>query len=828
MEDGLEQMIRDFGDDVFARSHMYETLCSDAEMPLYSGCIKYTRLSAILKLFNVKARNGWSDKSFTELLELVSDILLEGNTIPTSNFDAKKILCLMGMEYKKIHACPNDCVLYRKEYEKLHQCPHCGLSRYKQKDGDFEDDVRMGVPAKVLWYLPIIPRFKRLFANVKDAKLIRWHADERKRDGQIRHPADCSQWKTIDSMFPYFGNDPRNLRLGLATDGMNPYDSMFPYFGNDPRNIRLRLAIDGMNPYGNDIDVYLSLLVEDLKMLWEEGVDVFDGYTCSTFKLHAMLFCTINDFPAYEKNVCDSIIGTLLNIQGKTKDGMKSRLDLVEMGIREQLAPQSHGKRQYLPPACHTLSKQEKRSLCEFLRGVKVPHGYSSNVKQLVSMKDLKLLGLKSHDCHVLMQQLLPVAIRGILPNNIRYALTRLCFFFNAICSKVFEPAWLDHLENEAKVILCELEMYFPPLFFDVMVHLIVHLVREIRLCGPVFLRWMYPIERYMKILKGYVKNQYRPEASIVERYIAEEAIEFCIEYISDIEAVGVPKTRHHGRIAGKDTRSAKVVTLARHEVIRAHFYILNNTDIVQPYLSAHKDIVKRDNPRMPDNWLINEHNKTFLKWFKEKVHNDNTSCDTLKWLACEPNFDVICWSGYDINNCSFYTKSEDDKSTMQNSRVMVVAESMHFSSSKDKHPIMALMFYFGVIEDIWMIDYTSFRVPVFKCKWVDSNNGVKTDDLGFTLVDLHKAKYTDEPFIMASQAKQVFYVNDPSNKKWSIVLQGRTTHGTHPNGDSTLDIYETPSFSTNIPTLDVDTEVDDVHATRDDNLEGLWENIPT
>jgi len=58
------------------------------------------------------------------------------------------------------------------------------------------------------------------------------------------------------------------------------------------------------------------------------------------------------------------------------------------------------------------------------------------------------------------------------------------------------------------------------------MVHLIIHLVREIRICGPVFLRWMYPIERCMKIFKGYVKNPYRLEVSIIERYIAEEAID--------------------------------------------------------------------------------------------------------------------------------------------------------------------------------------------------------------------------------------------------------------------------------------------------------------
>ena len=143
-------------------------------------------------------------------------------------------------------------------------------------------------------------------------------------------------------------------------------------------------------------------------------------------------------------------------------------------------------------------------------------------------MNDLKLVGLKSHDCHVLMQQLLPAAIRGILPDKVRVAITCLCFFFNAICSKVIDPKKLDDLENEAAIVLYQLEMFFHPSFFDIMVHLIVHLVREIRLCGLVFLRWMYHVECYMKVLKGYTKNQYRPEASIVERYVAEEAIEFC------------------------------------------------------------------------------------------------------------------------------------------------------------------------------------------------------------------------------------------------------------------------------------------------------------
>ena len=65
--------------------------------------------------------------------------------------------------------------------------------------------------------------------------------------------------------------------------------------------------------------------------------------------------------------------------------------------------------------------------------------------------------------------------------------ITRLCFSFNAICSKVINLKQLDVLENETAIILCQLEMYFSPSFFDIMIHLIVHLVREIRLCGPIF-----------------------------------------------------------------------------------------------------------------------------------------------------------------------------------------------------------------------------------------------------------------------------------------------------------------------------------------------------
>ena len=102
-----------------------------------------------------------------------------------------------------------------------------------------------------------------------------------------------------------------------------------------------------------------------------------------------------------EKNVYDSVINMLLNIQGKTKDVLNTYQDLVEMGIRDQLNPRSDGKKIYLPPACHTLSRKDKISFFQCLGCVKVPQGYSLNIKILVEFKDLKLVGLKSHGCHV-------------------------------------------------------------------------------------------------------------------------------------------------------------------------------------------------------------------------------------------------------------------------------------------------------------------------------------------------------------------------------------------------------------------------------------------
>jgi len=92
--------------------------------------------------------------------------------LPKSYYQTKQILCPMGMAYQKIHACPNDCILYRHEFQEM-SCPRCGVSRFKVKDDEecsSDENSKKGPPTKVLWYLLIIPRFKRLFANGDDAK----------------------------------------------------------------------------------------------------------------------------------------------------------------------------------------------------------------------------------------------------------------------------------------------------------------------------------------------------------------------------------------------------------------------------------------------------------------------------------------------------------------------------------------------------------------------------------------------------------------------------------------------------------------------------------
>ena len=125
------------------------------------------------------------------------------------------------------------------------------------------------------------------------------------------------------------------------------------------------------------------------------------------------------------------------------------------MGIRPELYAEETDTGTVLPVAATTLSKTERREFCEFLHGLKVPSGYSSNFKRLVSVKDTKMNFhlMKSHDFHVSMTALLPVALRGIKTVLVREAVMS-CFFFNAIEQKVIDVDALSRLERRHFEIL--------------------------------------------------------------------------------------------------------------------------------------------------------------------------------------------------------------------------------------------------------------------------------------------------------------------------------------------------------------------------------------
>ncbi|GKB86448.1 putative reverse transcriptase domain-containing protein, partial [Tanacetum coccineum] len=218
----------------------------------------------------------------------------------------------------------------------------------------------------------------------------------------------------------------------------------------------------GMAYPGNDIVVFLEPLVDDLHTLFETGVDTYDASIKENFNLRVVVLWTINDYPALEKNVCESLVGTLLNVPGKLKDGINARLDLVELGIKPELFARQEEDKTTLLPAGYTLTTAEKDIFCETLSIIRVPQGYCSNISSLVSLKDRKLIGLKSHDYHMLMQEFLPIAIRSIMHPPTRYAIIRLCFLFKFICRKEISLQELDKLQLELVVTLSLLEKFFP------------------------------------------------------------------------------------------------------------------------------------------------------------------------------------------------------------------------------------------------------------------------------------------------------------------------------------------------------------------------------
>jgi len=220
-------------------------------------------------------------------MKIMKKMLLRANELPPAMYEAKQVVCPLGLEIQKIHACPNDCILYHgEEYENLDACPVCKASWYKIRRDDPSDvegeerSSRKKIPTKVMWYAPMIPRLKRLFTNKDNAKSLRWHKEDHKVDNILRHPADGGQWRAIDREFPEFAHEAKNLRFALSIDNFNLFgeqsssDSTWlvtlciynlpPWLCMKRKFIIMPVLIQGPKQPSNDINLYLRPLVEEL------------------------------------------------------------------------------------------------------------------------------------------------------------------------------------------------------------------------------------------------------------------------------------------------------------------------------------------------------------------------------------------------------------------------------------------------------------------------------------------------------------------------------------------------------------------------------------
>jgi hypothetical protein len=160
--------------------------------------------------------------------------------------------------------------------------------------------------------------------------------------------------------------------------------------------------------------------------------------------------------------------------------------------------------------------------------------------------------------------------------------------------------------------------------------------------------------------------------------------------------------------------------------------------------------VLLRDNPGRNESWLANEHIRKFICWLQDRISqsSDTQTSEYLKKLAHGPIFTVVTYQGYDINGYTFYSEQEDKKSTYQNSGVHVDAYDVTDQSKN---------MYYGQIQEIWELDFHSFKIPLFRCSCVNAIKGVVQDGYGFISINLNHQGYKSEPFMLAKHVAQVF-----------------------------------------------------------------------
>jgi hypothetical protein len=178
----------------------------------------------------------------------------------------------------------------------------------------------------------------------------------------------------------------------------------------------------------------------------------------------------------------------------------------------------------------------------------------------------------------------------------------------------------------------------FPPSLFDIMVHLVVHLVPQIAALGPMYLLVMWMYKHFMSILNGYPSTRARPEASMIEGYCTEEAIEsrdpFYNRILKDQVAIDLPMSRHEVRLYGRGRMAQKsFIPPDYNTVLEAHHSILHQLSIMEPFIQQHMNELREQNPGHMYDWAMKQHKHRFNTWLmvKDIPHGETIEEQTIK-----------------------------------------------------------------------------------------------------------------------------------------------------------------------------------------------------
>ncbi|XP_048432383.1 uncharacterized protein LOC125473516 [Pyrus x bretschneideri] len=625
------------------------------------------------------------------------------------------------------------------------------------------------------------------------AEHMRWHATECPKDEFMRHPSDSPAWKHLDNLYPDFASKIRNVRLGLASDGFNPFGKMRndhntwpvvlsvynlpPWMCMKQPNLLLSLLIPGPRSPGKEIDVYMRPLIDELNELWEVGIPTYDAYSNQSFTMKAAVLWTISDFPAYGMLSGSSTHGYKACphcMHDKESIYLPASRKICYMGHRRFLEDNHRFRRQTITfNGCreHRSAPRQWTGLqcLEELSTLRFTFGKPTRMLQLGNAEE----ELRA----VQVVTLLPLAIRLVLPKAVTMVLLELSAIFRQLCSKKESEEGFKQLNSRIALTLCQLEKIFPPAFFDIMVHLPVHLADEAALAWPVQYRWMYLIERYLQTLKRYVRNKGRPEGFIAEAYLS--ACHF-VPCILETLSLVVPVEAEMKMVLDVEYLVGENVELDLNVLDQCHRYILNNCDEVSPFRRQHEEFLKTKHrrERLTMRQIKELSKKEFPEWFKQHMNsrydaNDTLISQDLHWLANYPSRVVSRYKSHIVHGFRFRIKSVDDKHKNQNCGVFVPA---------NVPGAIGQVNCYGRVVDMFEVKYCGpteagdrgRAVMLFKCEWVNSESprGMKTDQYGFTMVNFNQLGFKEDPFILASQALQAFYVEDTIEKDWHVVVR--------------------------------------------------------